>query len=189
MLRVESSHEEGGVREWSAATVRFSGDDRENVTRLHAVRVGPPPKFEPVPDSEFQLEVDLLLALGFTGPAPNGMFDELESRWIPEDVSTDGNYMTSTPGIFAAGDMRRGQSLVVWAIAEGRQAAAPSITTSARPDKSIKYGDRLRIPNFSSVNCPAFSEVGQLRSLEAVKKSRIRPLGTCKSLKILRRIS
>ncbi len=125
MLRVESSHEEGGVREWSAATVRFSGDDRGNVTRLHAVRVGPPPKFEPVPDSEFQLEVDLvLLALGFTGPAPNGMFDELgvalDSRG---NVSTDGNYTTSTPGIFAAGDMRRGQSLVVWAIAEGRQAA------------------------------------------------------------------
>jgi glutamate synthase (NADPH/NADH) small chain len=125
MLRVESSHEEGGIREWSAATARFSGDDRGNVARLHAVRVGPPPKFEPVPDSEFQLEVDLvLLALGFTGPAPNGMFDELgvvlDSRG---NVSTDGNYMTSAPGIFAAGDMRRGQSLVVWAIAEGRQAA------------------------------------------------------------------
>ena len=125
MLRVESSHEEGGIREWSAATVRFSGDDRGNVARLHAVRVGPPPKFEPVPDSEFQLEVDLvLLALGFTGPAPNGMFDELgvvlDSRG---NVSTDGNYMTPAPGIFAAGDVRRGQSLVVWAIAEGRQAA------------------------------------------------------------------
>jgi len=125
MLRVESSHEEGGIREWSAATARFSGDDRGNVARLHAVRVGPPPKFEPVPDSEFQLEVDLvLLALGFTGPAPNGMFDELgvvlDSRG---NISTDGNYMTSAPGIFAAGDMRRGQSLVVWAIAEGRQAA------------------------------------------------------------------
>ena len=125
MLRVESSHEEGGIREWSAATARFSGDDRGNVARLHAVRVGPPPKFEPVPDSEFQLEVDLvLLALGFTGPAPNGMFEELgvvlDSRG---NVSADGNYMTSAPGIFAAGDMRRGQSLVVWAIAEGRQAA------------------------------------------------------------------
>ncbi|MGD0100811.1 MAG: glutamate synthase subunit beta [Acidobacteriota bacterium] len=129
MLRVESSHEEGGIREWSAATARFSGDDRGNVARLHAVRVGPPPKFEPVPDSEFQLEVDLvLLALGFTGPAPNGMFDELgvvlDSRGnIWGNVSADGNYMTSAPGIFAAGDMRRGQSLVVWAIAEGRQAA------------------------------------------------------------------
>ena len=125
MLRVESSHEEGGIREWSAATIRFSGDDRGNVARLHAVRVGPPPKFEPVPDSEFQLEVDLvLLALGFTGPAPNGMFDELgvvlDSRG---NVSADGNYMTSAPGIFAADDMRRDQSLVLWAIAEGRQAA------------------------------------------------------------------
>ncbi len=125
MLRVESSHEEGGMREWSVATVRFSGDERGNVTRLYAVRVGPPPKFEPVPGSEFQLEVDLvLLALGFTGPAPNGMFDELgvvlDSRG---NISTNGNYMTSASGIFAAGDIRRGQSLVVWAIAEGRQAA------------------------------------------------------------------
>jgi glutamate synthase (NADPH) small chain len=125
MLRTESSHEEGGAREWGAATTRFSGDDQGNVTRLHAVRVGPPPGFEPVPDSEFTLEVDLvLLALGFTGPAPNKMLEELNvSLDARGNVAADANYMTSVPGIFAAGDMRRGQSLIVWAIAEGRKAA------------------------------------------------------------------
>jgi glutamate synthase (NADPH) small chain len=126
MLRTESSHEEGGIREWGASTVRFSGDDHGNVSRLHAVRVGPPPKFEAAQDSEFELEADLvLLALGFTGPAPNRMFDELDIKRDPRgNIATDANYMTSAQGIFAAGDMRRGQSLVVWAIAEGRRAAA-----------------------------------------------------------------
>ncbi len=125
MLRVESSHEEGGAREWSASTVRFTGDAQGNLTKLHAIRVGPPPGFEPVPGSEFELEADLvLLALGFTGPSPNGMFEELGIQLDPRgNVASDGNYMTSAKGVFAAGDMRRGQSLVVWAIAEGRQAA------------------------------------------------------------------
>jgi glutamate synthase (NADPH/NADH) small chain len=125
MLRTESSHEEGGKREWSAATVRFMGDDKGNVSHLHAIRVGPPPKFEPIPGSEFELEVDLvLLALGFTGPAPNQMIEELgivlDSRG---NIATNENYLTSAQGVFAAGDIRRGQSLVVWAITEGRQAA------------------------------------------------------------------
>ena len=125
MLRTESSHEEGGIREWGVSTVGFSGDDQGCVARLHAVRVGPPPNFEPIPDSEFTLEVDLvLLALGFTGPAGGAMLDQLgialDSRG---NVAATDNYMTSVPGIFAAGDMRRGQSLVVWAIAEGRNAA------------------------------------------------------------------
>jgi glutamate synthase (NADPH/NADH) small chain len=126
VLRVESSHEEGGAREWGAATIRFSGDDLGNVARLHALRVGPPPKFEPVPGSGFELEVDLvLLALGFTGPAPNTMFDEIGITRDPRgNIAANENYMTSAPGVFAAGDIRRGQSLVVWAIAEGHRAAA-----------------------------------------------------------------
>jgi len=125
VLRTESSHEEGGVRLWGAATTRFTGDDQGNVTRLHAVRVGPPPNFKPVADSEFTLEVDLvLLALGFTGPTAGKMLEELNvSLDVRGNVATDANYMTSVPGIFSAGDMRRGQSLVVWAIAEGRKAA------------------------------------------------------------------
>ncbi len=125
MLRTESSHEEGGIREWGAATARFTGDDQGNVSRLHAVRVGPPLGFEPISDSEFTLEADLvLLALGFTGTTPCKMLEELNAPLDARgNVATNGNYMTSVPGIFAAGDMRRGQSLVVWAISEGRKAA------------------------------------------------------------------
>ena len=116
-LRMESSHEEGGKREWAAATTQFSGAGA--VERLHYVRVG---------DSsgeEFTLDADLvLLAMGFTGPVRSGLIEQ-------SGVALDGrgnvaaeNYQTSVPGIFAAGDARRGQSLVVWAITEGRKAAA-----------------------------------------------------------------
>jgi glutamate synthase (NADPH/NADH) small chain len=124
-LRVESSHEEGGIRDWSVNTVRFTGDADGNVTKLHGVRVGPPPKFEAIAGSEFEMDVDLvLLAMGFTGPVRAGMLDELgvaiDGRG---NVTTNENYMSSVSGVFAAGDMRRGQSLVVWAIAEGRRAA------------------------------------------------------------------
>jgi len=124
-LRVESSHEEGGLRDWSVSTVRFSGDEHGNVRKLHAVRVGAPPKFEAMPGSEFEMDVDLvLLAMGFTGPVRGGLLDELgvaiDARG---NVATNESYMSSVSGVFAAGDMRRGQSLVVWAIAEGRRAA------------------------------------------------------------------
>jgi glutamate synthase (NADPH/NADH) small chain len=124
-LRTESAHEEGGLRDWALGTTKFVGDERGNVKQLHGVRVGPPPKFEPMPGTDVVIDTDLvLLALGFTGPVKKGMIEqfgvELDSRG---NVATKGNYMSSVPGIFAAGDMRRGQSLVVWAIAEGRSAA------------------------------------------------------------------
>jgi glutamate synthase (NADPH/NADH) small chain len=124
-LRTESAHEEGGVRDWAVNTTSFTGDAHGNVKQLHAIRVGPPPKFEPMPGTEFTIEADLvLLALGFTGPVKQGMVEqfgvELDARG---NIATKGNYMSSVPGIFAGGDMRRGQSLVVWAIAEGRSAA------------------------------------------------------------------
>ncbi|MCC6856956.1 MAG: glutamate synthase subunit beta [Bryobacterales bacterium] len=124
-LRTESSHEEGGFREWSVSTTGFSGDEQGNVRRLHAVRVGPPPRFEPVPGTEFTLEADLvLLAMGFTGPVRNGMLEQLGVALDPRgNVAVDENWMTSAPGVFAAGDMQRGQSLVVWALAGGRKAA------------------------------------------------------------------
>jgi glutamate synthase (NADPH) small chain len=124
-LRVEGAHEEGGVREWSVATTKFTGDENGNVKQLHAVRVGPPPKFEPVAGTEFTMDADLvLLAMGFLGPVRNGMIEQLGVALDQRgNVSTDENYMSPVPGIFAAGDMRRGQSLVVWAIAEGRKAA------------------------------------------------------------------
>jgi len=124
-LRTESAHEEGGTRDWAAATTKFTGDENGNVKELHGVRVGPPPKFGAVPGTEFAIEVDLvLLAMGFTGPVKYGMIEhlglELDARG---NIATKGNYASSVPGIFSAGDMRRGQSLVVWAIAEGRGAA------------------------------------------------------------------
>jgi glutamate synthase (NADPH/NADH) small chain len=124
-LRMESSHEEGGIRDWSVNTVRFTGDEHGNVKQLHAMRVGAPPKFEPMPGTEFTMDVDLvLLAMGFLGPVKNGMLEQLGVRLDARgNVATDENYMSSVPGVFAAGDMRRGQSLVVWAIAEGRKAA------------------------------------------------------------------
>jgi glutamate synthase (NADPH) small chain len=124
-LRTEAAHEEGGIRGWGIATTRFSGENGE-VKQLHAVRVGPPPGFDPIPGSEFTMEADLvLLAMGFLGPVRNGMIEQLGVVLDPRgNVATDENYMTSIPGVFAAGDMRRGQSLVVWAISEGRKAAA-----------------------------------------------------------------
>jgi glutamate synthase (NADPH/NADH) small chain len=126
MLRQESSHEEGGVREWAVATTKFTGDADGNVAQLHGVRVGPPPKFDPIPESEFAIDVDLvLLAMGFTGPVKPGIVEQLgvklDARGNVE--ANDRDYQTSVPGVFTAGDARRGQSLVVWAIAEGRRAA------------------------------------------------------------------
>jgi len=125
-LRVEGAHEEGGIREWSVATVKLTGDVDGNVKQLHCARVGLPPKFEPLAGSEFTMDADLvLLAMGFTGPVRGGMIEKLGVKLDARgNVATDENYMASVPGVFAAGDMRRGQSLVVWAIAEGRKAAA-----------------------------------------------------------------
>jgi glutamate synthase (NADPH/NADH) small chain len=124
-LRTEAAHEEGGIRDWSIATTKFSGE-AGSVKHLHAVRVGPPPKFEPIPGSDFTIDADLvLIAMGFLGPVRNGMIEQLGVVLDPRgNVATDHNYMSSVPGVFAAGDMRRGQSLVVWAISEGRKAAA-----------------------------------------------------------------
>ena len=124
-LRTETSHEEGGIRDWSVSTVGFTGDGNGNVRQLHAVRVGPPPKFEAIAGTGFSMDADLvLLAMGFLGPVKNGMIEKLgvtlDNRG---NVAADDNYMSSVSGVFAAGDMRRGQSLVVWAIAEGRKAA------------------------------------------------------------------
>jgi glutamate synthase (NADPH/NADH) small chain len=125
IFRTSSAHEEGGEREYCVLTKSFTGRDG-SVTQLHGVRV----EFEgrnmkEVPGSEFTLDVDLvLLAMGFLGPERKGMLDQLGVA-INErgNVATNEEKMTNVPGIFAAGDMARGQSLVVWAIREGRQAA------------------------------------------------------------------
>jgi len=130
IFRVSSAHEEGGDRLYSISTQRFSGDAQGRVTALHAVQVELVNKdgrmsFEPVPGSEFELKADLvLLAMGFLGPERNGMLDQLGVKMTDRgNVWRDEKWMTSVPGVFTAGDMQRGQSLIVWAIAEGRSAA------------------------------------------------------------------
>ncbi|MBL0161056.1 MAG: glutamate synthase subunit beta [Bryobacterales bacterium] len=125
MLRTETSHEEGGQRHWGILTTEFLGDGKGNVRALKTTSVGAPPKFAPLAGTEQEFEADLvLLAMGFTGPVKSGLIEqlgvELDGRG---NVKADESYMTSVPGVFAAGDVRRGQSLVVWAIAEGRKAA------------------------------------------------------------------
>jgi glutamate synthase (NADPH) small chain len=143
-LRTEAAHEEGGVRDWSLATTKFTGDENGKVKQLHAIRVGPPPKFEPIPGTEFAMDVDLvLIAMGFLGPVRNGMIEQLGVQLDNRgNVAADQNHMSSVPGVFAAGDMRRGQSLVVWAISEGRETAACVDrylqTTPDRPSSQVQ---------------------------------------------------
>jgi len=130
IFRVSSAHEEGGERLYSIATERFSGDARRRVTALHASEVKMVAKdgrmsFEPIPGSTFELEADLvLLAMGFVGPERNGMLEQIGVRITERGtVWRDERWMTSVAGVFTAGDMQRGQSLIVWAIAEGRSCA------------------------------------------------------------------
>jgi glutamate synthase (NADPH/NADH) small chain len=125
-LRTSSSHEEGVERDWAVLTKRVIGDG-ETVTGLECVRVEwKDGSMQEIEGSEFTIEADLiLLAMGFVGPKKAGMLDqagvELTDRG---NVSADtSSYATSVENVFACGDMRRGQSLVVWAIREGRQAA------------------------------------------------------------------
>ena len=122
-LRSSSSHEEGAKRDFAVMTTRFSGADG-NVKALHCVHIDE--KMKPVPGSEFELPAELvLLAMGFVHPVHEGMLKELGLALDQRgnvSASTD-DYRTSIENVFAAGDMRRGQSLVVWAIREGRQAA------------------------------------------------------------------
>jgi len=131
IFRTSAAHEEGGEREYSILTKSFSGENGV-LSHLHAVRLdwGPPdesgrPQMIEIPDSEFEIEVDLvLLAMGFLGPERPGMLTDLGVELTQRgNVKVDESRMTNIPGIFSAGDMARGQSLVVWAIAEGRDAA------------------------------------------------------------------
>lgn len=151
-LRTEGAHEEGGLRDWSIATTRFTGSSSNQVQQLHAVRVGPPPTFEPLAGAEFTMQADLvLIAMGFLGPVRNGLIEQLGVKLNSRgNVAAGQNYMSSVPGIFVAGDMRRGQSLVVWAIAEGRQAAAAV-------DTYLKATPLIIPQHFPSKHRPAIS--------------------------------
>jgi glutamate synthase (NADPH/NADH) small chain len=129
ILRTSSSHEEGVIRDWSINTKKFSGANGR-VQKLHGVRLewkqgnnGRPQMVE-IAGSEFELEADLvLLALGFLGPEQGPIADLGLKTDERSNVAADENYMSSVPGVFACGDARRGQSLVVWAIWEGRECA------------------------------------------------------------------
>jgi glutamate synthase (NADPH/NADH) small chain len=131
ILRTSSSHEEGVIRDWSINTKSFSGDAHGNVQKLHAVRLewtkgdNGRPAMREIPGSEFEMEVDLvLLALGFLGPERPGLLTELGVQLNERgNVAVDQHWMSTVPGVFSCGDMRRGQSLVVWAIWEGRECA------------------------------------------------------------------
>ena len=126
-FRTSSAHEEGGDRVYAVSTQEFVTDEAGHVRALRLVEVEfSGGKFEPVPGSERDLPADLvLLAMGFTGPEKGALLTDLGVEYDPRgNVARDGNYATSVPGVFVAGDMGRGQSLIVWAIAEGRSAAA-----------------------------------------------------------------
>ncbi|MEO1054518.1 MAG: glutamate synthase subunit beta [Bacteroidota bacterium] len=129
ILRTSSSHEEGSDRSWSVLTKSFKGDDQGNVKSIELidvewVREGSGMKFKEIPGTEREIPADLiLLAIGFTGPEQEGMLKRM-GVGIDRRGNVDApKYHTNIDGIFTAGDMRRGQSLVVWAIAEGREAA------------------------------------------------------------------
>jgi len=126
-FRVSSAHEEGGERVYAVSTQEFLGDDDGNVRALRLVDVvfegG---KLTEIEGTEREIPAELVLfAMGFTGPEKSGLVEqlgvELDERG---NVARDGSYMSSLPGVFVAGDAGRGQSLIVWAIAEGRAAAA-----------------------------------------------------------------
>ena len=130
IYRVAPAHEEGGERAYAVSTKRFVGDAAGQVTGLELVEVAPTitdgrTQFEEVPGSARELPCDLaLLALGFTGPETQGLLSELGVALTARgNVKRDPQWMTSVDGVFTAGDMQRGQSLIVWAIAEGRAAA------------------------------------------------------------------
>jgi glutamate synthase (NADPH/NADH) small chain len=130
VFRVAGAHEEGGEILYSVSTKEFTGENGV-VKKLKGIKVewipqpAGPPKMQEVPGSDFEIPADLVfLAMGFLGPEKNPLFEkmglELDAR---SNLKADANKMTNVPGIFVAGDMTRGQSLIVWAIAEGRAAA------------------------------------------------------------------
>ncbi len=123
-FRVSSAHEEGGERVYATSTTEFVGDEHGRVRALRVVDVDS--SFQPVPGTDREIPAELVLfAMGFTGPEKEGLVEQLGVELDPRgNVARDAAYMTSVSGVFVAGDAGRGQSLIVWAIAEGRAAAS-----------------------------------------------------------------
>ena len=131
VFRTSSAHEEGGDRVYAVATTELTGDASGHVRTLHGHKVSRVvtngrSSFEPLPGSEFEMKADLvLLAMGFVGPEKSRLLSDLDVHLNDRGtVARDEQWMTNVPGVFAAGDMQRGQSLIVWAIDDGRRAAA-----------------------------------------------------------------
>ena len=131
IFRTSSAHEEGGDRVYAVATTELTGDASGHVRTLRGHKVSRAvangrASFEPLPDSAFDMKADLvLLAMGFVGPEKSRLLTDLDVRMNGRGtVGRDDRWMTNVPGVFAAGDMQRGQSLIVWAIDDGRRAAA-----------------------------------------------------------------
>lgn len=130
MFRISSAHEEGGEREFSVNTEKYLGNEDGTlrailVHRVEVVVQNGRPAFKKVENSEFEIECDFVfLAMGFLGPEKEGLLEKLEIETDQRsNVATNSNWTTNNPKVFAAGDARRGQSLIVWAIAEGRSVA------------------------------------------------------------------
>jgi glutamate synthase (NADPH/NADH) small chain len=142
LYRVSSAHEEGGERVYAASTEEFVGGPDGQVRALRLTEVAfDGGRFAPVPGSRREIPCDLaLLAMGFTGAEKPGLLTDLGVEFDARgNVARDATYQTSVPGVFVAGDMGRGQSLIVWAIAEGRSAAAAA-------DQYLRALDRPALP-------------------------------------------
>jgi glutamate synthase (NADPH) small chain len=140
MFRTSSAHEEGGERVFAVNTSYFADDGSGHVAGLHLHEVELQmvegrPNFVKIDETDFDLPADLvLLALGFAGPSPSPLFDQLGVSLTPRGVvGRDDTWKTNVDGVYVCGDMGRGQSLIVWAIAEGRSAAA-AVDTYLSPD-------------------------------------------------------
>jgi glutamate synthase (NADPH/NADH) small chain len=142
IYRVSSAHEEGGDRVYAVSTEEFLGDDAGAVRALRLTEVEfSGGRFEPVPGTSREIPAELVLfAMGFTGAEKPGLLEDLGVEFDARgNVARSASYETSVPGVFVAGDMGRGQSLIVWAIAEGRSAAA-------HVDKQLRELPRLALP-------------------------------------------
>jgi glutamate synthase (NADPH) small chain len=142
IYRVSSAHEEGGERVYAVSTEEFLGDDSGAVRALRLTEVAMSGgRFSPVPGTQREIRCELVLfAMGFTGAERPGLLTDLGVEFDARgNVARSASYETSVPGVFVAGDMGRGQSLIVWAIAEGRSAAAHA-------DKYLRALDRPELP-------------------------------------------
>lgn len=131
ILKISTSHQEGGMRHWSVLTKKFIGENGK-LKKILCVQVdfsqkdnSGCPVMKEIPDTYFEIDTDLvILCMGFIHPEHNGLIKELSLELDSKgNIKTDTNYSTSIKSIFCAGDMHRGQSLIVWAIYEGRQSA------------------------------------------------------------------